>query len=809
MAYSLPNFNARFRRSSQIPGARPKSMTSERVLEKVKPQCKSPVDMLKGWFPAIGWLSKYNRQDLVPDVVSGATIAVFQVPESMGYSLLAQVKPVYCLYSSFFPILIYSLMGTSRHCSVGTFAALAIMTGAIINQVREGYDEHNVMLSSHTMAFIRNASEISSSATGAPEQYRYTKEEIAIVCSFIIGCYQLIFGFLRLGFVSVYMSEQFLNGFTCAVAFHVVGSQFQHMFGLETKPVNGVFTLAKEIAAVVANIADTNLASLILSIICTVILLAFKLYVNKLIAKKFNIKVPFPIEIFIVIGSVIVSNLMQLESNYGVKVVGHIDRGLPTPAAPWNYWPLFRRVWLPCIPLSVVSYAITYSVGKSFAIKHDYEIDSSQELIALGGSNLFSSFFRCIPVGASLSRSAVQEGSGGRTQLVSLINCVGICAVLLYFGSFLEQLPDSVLATIISVALRAMLLEIRLFKNYWDVSKIDGSIWLVTFLSVIILDIDYGLYIGLIWSLITLIYKSQRPRNYLLGTVGDQMDVFVPLGKYVNAREVPGIKIYQFCGPLHFANVDYFTEGLVQKIGFSPKEIKEKMAKLEKSHKRLSDINTIGKPTTTTTGADTTTDTITLRHMKTRHSYNMNTADTHHHHHHHHHSYELPELPTHMIIDCSMFSYIDTDGIKTLKRTIADFGYIGLKTLLGGCPSHVTKQLERDHFYAAVPAHHIYISIYDALQYALQQREQQPPQHVVLATLHEVESDGEPVADSVVKTNQGTVANGVQNRGYIGGGGGGGGGGGVGGRSYDSFDEIRIDFEPQFDKKISFQSNGL
>ncbi|CAG2164979.1 unnamed protein product, partial [Oppiella nova] len=187
-----------------------------------------------------------------------------------------------------------------------------------------------------------------------------------------------------------------------------------------------------------------------------------------------RVQVPFPIEIFVVIGSVIASNLLDLEHKHKIKVVGHIERGLPSPVAPWDYWPLVQKVWVSCVGVSVVSYAITFSVGKSFAMKHDYEIDSSQELIALGGSNLFSSFFRCIPVGASLSRSAVQESSGGRTQLVSIINCFGICAVLLYFGSFLEQLPDAVLATIISVALRVMLLEVRLFKSYWDVSKIDG-----------------------------------------------------------------------------------------------------------------------------------------------------------------------------------------------------------------------------------------------------------------------------------------------------------------------------------------------
>ncbi|CAG2174005.1 unnamed protein product, partial [Oppiella nova] len=266
----------------------------------------------------------------------------------MGYSLLAQVKPVFCLYSSFFPILIYSLMGTSRHCSVGTFAALAIMTGAIINQVRESESTHPMQ--SGVPVHLRNT-------TTTPHEHHYSNAEIAIVCSFIVGCYQLIFGFLRLGFVSVYMSEQFLNGFTCAVAYHVVGSQFQHMFGIDTKSRSGVFSLSRECIDVIANISHTNIVALMLSVVCTLILLAFKCYLNDVIKDKFKIKVPFPIEIFVVIGSVIASNLLDLEHKHKIKVVGHIERGLPSPVAPWDYWPLVQKVWVSCVGVSVVSYA--------------------------------------------------------------------------------------------------------------------------------------------------------------------------------------------------------------------------------------------------------------------------------------------------------------------------------------------------------------------------------------------------------------------------------------------------------------------
>lgn len=78
------------------------------------------------------------------------------------------------------------------------------------------------------------------------------------------------------------------------------------------------------------------------------------------------------------------------------------------------------------------------------------------------------------------------------------------------------------------------------------------------------------------------------------------------------------------------------------------------------------------------------------------------------------------DLPTHIIIECSMFSYIDTAGVRVLKQTIAEYESIGIKTFLAGCPTHVTKILEKDHFYAAVPDHHVFLSIHDAVEHALE-----------------------------------------------------------------------------------------
>ena len=122
------------------------------------------------------------------------------------------------------------------------------------------------------------------------------------------------------------------------------------------------------------------------------------------------------------------------------------------------------------IPLAIVAYTLTISVGKIFAGKHNYNIDPNQELLALGVTNLIGSTFWCLPSAASLSRSAVQESAGGRTQLVSIINCVGILFVLYFAGSLLEKLPICILAAIIAIALKGLIWQFKDFVRYWKVS---------------------------------------------------------------------------------------------------------------------------------------------------------------------------------------------------------------------------------------------------------------------------------------------------------------------------------------------------
>ncbi|RWS31688.1 solute carrier family 26 member 6-like protein [Leptotrombidium deliense] len=684
LAYNLPKFNEQFVVQRQQKRSPSDVGNKARLIVKSCCTLSSTKARLVTLFPILNWLINYQKSDFIADVIAGITIVIFQVPQSMGYCLIARVPAVNGLYTSFFPPLIYSLMGTSKHCAIvsfrklmttcannyllrkRTFAVVSLMTGSLITQVND-------------------------------ERKLWSLEEvnpiqIAVVVSFLIGIYKLIFGILRLGFVSVYMSEQLISGFTTAASVYVFTSQLPYLTGIQLHHASGPLALINIYIDLFRHISTISYLTLCISVTCCIILFIFKFYTNNFIRKKFNINVPFPIELLLVIIATLCSAIFDTEKNWKIKNVGPIPRGLPSPSLPT--WSLFGELALKSIPLAIVSFSLTISVGKIFANRHNYSIDANQELIALGSTNIISSFFTCIPSAASLSRSAVQESAGGRTQLVSLVNCVGLLFVIYYAGSLLEKLPICILAAIIVVALKSLLIQVKDFCRYWRVSKIDGSIWLITFFAVILLDVDIGLYVGLCYSLVTLIYKSQRPKMYLLGCV-NKSDVFVPLKKYGSSKELENIKIFQFCGPLHFANTEYFKNGLQRKIGVNVKLILSLQEKDRKTRikKEKNEEQSNGRFTT--------------RRFEV---FACDAIDE---------DNNKEVLPTHIIIDCSMFSYIDASGVRQLKATVQEYESIGIKTYLASVATHVDHMLEKDNFYTDVPPQHVYISIIDAVHHAI------------------------------------------------------------------------------------------
>ncbi|XP_076362432.1 prestin-like isoform X3 [Tachypleus tridentatus] len=684
----------------------------ECIWKKITPKCSTQI-VKKGFklsFPVIDWLGHYNfREDFLADLIAGITVAVFQIPQGMAYGLLAAVPPIYGLYTSFFPVFIYFLMGTSRQISVGTFAIVSLMTGGAVERFLS-------VSNAQSLSFL-NRTEIigdylnittTTSPTGGNGDTDVDPITVATALCLIVGIYQVFSGFLRLGFISVYLSRQLVSGFTCASAFHVLTSQIKYIFGIKLPRHTGPLNLIYTYISFFTNITETNYKTLLMSVVTVTLLAVVKEHINPRVKQKF--KIPLPVELIVVIVGTVTSYAIRLHDIHGVKTVGNIPLGFPHPKVP-NFT-LFPQLLGTGVAIAIVGYTSTLSLAKIYATKYNYIVDANQELVALGTANIFSSFFLCVPGAASLSRSSVQEGAGGRTQLVSLINCVVLLVVLLVLGPLLEDLPNCILSSIIVVALKNLLLLVKDLKNFWGVNKIDGMIWVVTFLAVLILDVDIGLGIGLAFSLVTIIFRSQRPKTHLLGCI-PETTVYVPLKKYLTAQQIPSVVIFYFGGPLHFANIEYFESEMIRQTGILPSAITSSKKRLKKNVE-----NTL-KPseseivlTEKSANAEDTQGYINFGFTeKTENKEQLPSYSC---------KFDATRLPTHIIIVCSGFSYLDSSGVTTLKQIFKEHKKAEINVYLTCCPANMYSMLEKGGFFDEVSRNNVFPTIHDAVLHIAQ-----------------------------------------------------------------------------------------
>ena len=246
----------------------------------------------------------------------------------MGYCLIAHVPPVYGLYSSFFPALFYTFLGTGKHCAFGPFAIVSgVMTGdvvfSVMNQLGKTPDETPLGTPGPVQptTFTSNFESLTKAVDDFPDLKNI---EIAIMIALIIGVYIFAFGVFQLGFISSFMSEELISGFTSSASIIVFFSQIRYMVGVDLGHFSGPGNLIFAIREVSERLAEVNMTTLKISGICLTILLTFKLGVNRLTART-GIKTPFPIELFVVIGGTLASHMMGLKDEpYNVKIVGTI-----------------------------------------------------------------------------------------------------------------------------------------------------------------------------------------------------------------------------------------------------------------------------------------------------------------------------------------------------------------------------------------------------------------------------------------------------------------------------------------------------
>lgn len=473
---------------------------------------------LKSYITILDWLPNYKKNDFKGDFWAGLTVGIMLVPQGMAYAMIAGLPPIYGLYAAFLPQVFYSFFGTSRQLSVAPVAMISLLIAAGISE------------------FADQGSE--------------TYIQLAILLALIVGILQFVFGLFRMGFLVNFLSQPVISGYTSSAAIIIGLSQLKHLLGVDMPSSNLIHEI---IYSTSSHFSQTHIITFLIGVSGIVVMV---------ILKKVNRSLPG--SLIIVVISVTVVSLFNLEAA-GVKVIGSVPDGLPEISIPSMSFIDISKLLPLALIVSLVSFMESITISKFVQSKRkNYKVSSNRELVGLGIANISGSFFSAFPVSGGFSRTAVNDQAGANTNIASWISAGVVGLTLLFFTSLFYNLPKSILAAIIMVAVFS-LIDVKTPVLLFKTNKKDFSMLLATFLSTLLFGVQIGIVTGVALSLGLVIHRSVYPHLAELGKLQDT-NYYRNLARFPEAIERKDALIFRFDSELYFANINYFKERLEQMV---------------------------------------------------------------------------------------------------------------------------------------------------------------------------------------------------------------------------------------------------
>jgi high affinity sulfate transporter 1 len=475
---------------------------------------------LEKYVPLIGWITTYQRAWLRDDLVSGVVVGAIMVPVAMAYAQMAGVPPQQGLYSAILGMAVYAVFATSRHLKITTSSTMSIMSIAVVGPlVAAGFGSY-VALSS--------------------------------ALALTVGVIMIVLSFMKLGFISDFLSKSVMTGYIFGVALLIAMSQLPKIFGVP----GGDGNVFQQLGQLIANLPQTNPYALALGVGTIVLILVLKRYIPL---------IPGAL-VALILGTALAA-IFQLSANYGVAVVGDIPIGMPSPTIP--------AISVQAIPFliggafGIVFLAVgeTLGTGRTFAAKYHYEVNADQELLAMGAANIGSGLFQGITIDMSLSNTASGEAAGERTQLSSLVSAGVILAVVVFLAPLLHNLPSAVLGGIVLSSILG-LFNFDEFKRYYAQRKTDFALACTALIGVAASDVMTGLMLAVFLSVVMLLYRASRPYIAILGqrANGEYSD----LDRHADAQPIPGLVMLRLDAPLYFFNANVARTQILAQAATDP-----------------------------------------------------------------------------------------------------------------------------------------------------------------------------------------------------------------------------------------------
>lgn len=465
------------------------------------------ISSVSSLLPAAGWLRAYQPVWLRGDVVAGVTLAAYMIPAAIGDATLAGLPPQAGLYACLFSGLVFWLFTSSRQTTVTVTSAISLLVGSTLGPIARGDPAHYAVLASATAV--------------------------------IVAALALLARLFRAGAVVNFISEPVLAGFKCGVALYLAASQLPKLCGIAG--THGDFW--DQSAHFIRHAGDIHLLSLAIGAPALALLLAGKRHLpGKPVA-------------LVVLAAALAAAAWIDPGGMGVKMLGEVPRGLPEPAIHR----LGRADLNTLLPLAMACFLLgaveTAAVGRMFARRHNFRLDSNQEFLALAAANLAAGIGQGYPASGGMSQSLVNESGGARTPLSGFICSLLILLVILFLTGLLRHLPQPILAAIVLAAV-AGLVDLSALREMWRFSRGDFAVAVAAMAGVLFSGLLMGVLIGAVLSLALLLRRAMQPPTTELGRVPGT-DYFADRIRHPDNGSIPGVFIFRCDGGIFHFNTEH------------------------------------------------------------------------------------------------------------------------------------------------------------------------------------------------------------------------------------------------------------
>ena len=480
----------------------------------------------KRWLPGLQMLSGYQAAWLPKDLAAGLVLTTMLVPVGIAYAVASGVPGIYGLYATIVPLLAYALFGPSRILVLGPDSALAPVILAVVLPLSAGDPMRAVMVAS-LMAVVSG-----------------------LVC--------ILIGVLRLGFVTELLSKPIRYGYMNGIALSVLISQLPKLFGFSIESTGPLRDLERIVRAILDGKANWTAFTVGAGTLAAILLL-----------KRWP---RIPGLLIAVVAATVAVGVLGLDESAGVKVLGSLPQGLPSFALPWIGMADLGTVVIGGCAAAMVAFADTSVLSRTYAAKTRTPVDPNQEMIGLGAANLAAGLFQGFPVSSSSSRTPVAEAAGSKTQLTGAFGAAAVALLLWFAPNLLKDLPNSALAAVV-IAAAIGLFEFADLRRIYRIQRWEFWLSILCFVGVAVFGAIPGIGMAIVVAVLEFLWDGWRPHYAVLGRV-DGIRGYHDIGRYPDARRVPGLVLFRWDAPLFFANAELFSQCVHVAVAQSPTPVK-------------------------------------------------------------------------------------------------------------------------------------------------------------------------------------------------------------------------------------------